>query len=75
MIKKQAAVFLDRDKTLIEDPGYLADPNEVKLLPGAADAVRRWNDTQFMRECEKTLFEHAFEGDVVGQRGRFKKTF
>ena len=38
-----AAVFLDRDNTLIEDPGYLADPNQVKLLPGAAEAVRRWN--------------------------------
>ena len=37
------AVFLDRDNTLIEDPGYLADPNQVKLLPGAAEAVRRWN--------------------------------
>lgn len=47
MIKKQAAVFLDRDKTLIEDPGYLADPNEVKLLPGAADAVRRWNEAGY----------------------------
>ncbi len=47
MIKKQAAVFLDRDKTLIEDPGYLADPNEVKLLPGASDAVRRWNEAGY----------------------------
>ena len=28
------AVFMDRDKTLIEDPGYLNDPNAVKLLPG-----------------------------------------
>lgn len=40
----KAAVFLDRDKTLIEDPGYLADPNEVRLMPGAAAAVRRWNE-------------------------------
>ncbi|MBI4581363.1 MAG: HAD family hydrolase [Planctomycetes bacterium] len=36
-----AAVFWDRDNTLIEDPGYLHDPKHVKLLPGAAAAVRR----------------------------------
>jgi len=28
------AVFLDRDNTLIEDPGYLADPDGVRILPG-----------------------------------------
>lgn len=35
------AVFLDRDNTLIEDPGYLSDPSAVRLLPGAAEAIRR----------------------------------
>src|SRR5688572_15995239 len=34
------AVFLDRDNTLIDDPGYIADPDQVKLLPGAAEALR-----------------------------------
>jgi formyltetrahydrofolate-dependent phosphoribosylglycinamide formyltransferase len=38
------AVFLDRDGTLIEDPGYLSDPADVVLLPGAADAVRALNE-------------------------------
>ncbi len=33
------AVFLDRDGTLIEDPGYISDPAQVRLLPGAAEAV------------------------------------
>ncbi len=33
------AVFLDRDGTLIADPGYLRDPDQVKLLPGAAAAL------------------------------------
>ena len=37
------AVFLDRDGTLIEDRHYLRDPDQVHLLPGAADAVRRLN--------------------------------
>jgi histidinol-phosphate phosphatase family protein len=36
-----AAVFLDRDGTLIEDRHYLRDPHQVALLPGAATAVRR----------------------------------
>ena len=35
----EKAVFLDRDDTLIEDPGYISDPDQVKLLDGAADAL------------------------------------
>jgi D-glycero-D-manno-heptose 1,7-bisphosphate phosphatase len=38
------AVFLDRDGTLVEDPGYLSDPAQVRLLPGVAAAVRQLND-------------------------------
>lgn len=38
------AVFLDRDGTLIEEVHHLASPEQVRLLPGAADAVRRLND-------------------------------
>ena len=34
------AVFLDRDNTIIEDPGYINHPSQVKLLPSAADALR-----------------------------------
>ncbi|MCH7883618.1 MAG: HAD-IIIA family hydrolase [Planctomycetes bacterium] len=37
----QPAVFLDRDGTIIDDVGYLNDPEKVRLLPGAADAIRR----------------------------------
>jgi len=36
----QPAVFLDRDDTLIEDPGYISRADQVKLKPGAVDAVR-----------------------------------
>ncbi len=35
------AVFLDRDGTIIEDAGYLHDPGQVRLLPRAAEAIRR----------------------------------
>jgi len=37
------AVFLDRDGTIIADTGYLRDPEQVRLLPGAAAAIRRLN--------------------------------
>jgi D-glycero-D-manno-heptose 1,7-bisphosphate phosphatase len=33
------ALFLDRDGTVIEDLGYLSDPERVRLLPGAAEAL------------------------------------
>jgi len=33
------AVFLDRDGTLNEDPGYLGDPEKVKLFPGVGEAL------------------------------------
>lgn len=35
------AAFLDRDGTLVEDPGYPDDPARVALLPGAASGLRR----------------------------------
>ena len=33
------AIFLDRDDTLIEDPGYISDPDQVKLLDGVPEAL------------------------------------
>jgi D-glycero-D-manno-heptose 1,7-bisphosphate phosphatase len=33
------ALFLDRDGTVIEDCGYLSDPDRIRILPGAADAL------------------------------------
>jgi len=42
------AVFLDRDGTIIEDPGYLHEPDKVRLLPGAAEAIKRLNDAGFL---------------------------
>lgn len=34
------AVFLDRDNTLLEDPGYISDPSAVRLLPGVELAMK-----------------------------------
>jgi len=33
------AIFLDRDDTLIEDPGYINNADQVKLLPGVPRAL------------------------------------
>lgn len=33
-------VFMDRDGTLIEEVGYIKDPADVRILPGAAAALR-----------------------------------
>jgi D-glycero-D-manno-heptose 1,7-bisphosphate phosphatase len=35
----EAAIFFDRDGTLIEDVGYPRDPARVRLLDGAAEAL------------------------------------
>jgi heptosyltransferase-2 len=34
------AAFLDRDGTIIEELGYLRDPDRVRLIPGAIEALR-----------------------------------
>src|SRR6266550_6975208 len=44
---RRRAVFLDRDGTIVEDPGFLHEPDKVRLLPGAAEAIRRLNDAGY----------------------------
>jgi D,D-heptose 1,7-bisphosphate phosphatase len=44
---KRPAVFLDRDGTVIEQVHYLSDPNRVRLLPGAAESLRRLHAAGF----------------------------
>ena len=41
------AVFLDRDGTLIHDPGYLAEPEGVVLFPTVPDALRALDEHGF----------------------------
>lgn len=43
-----AAVFLDRDGTVIIDRGYLADPEGVTLIPGVVDAMQRFHAAGFL---------------------------
>ena len=42
------AVFLDRDGTILEDPGFLHQSGRARLLPGAAEAIRRLNAAGFL---------------------------
>jgi D-glycero-D-manno-heptose 1,7-bisphosphate phosphatase len=39
-VRRESLLLLDRDGTLMEDVGYPNDPAHVRLLPGAADAIR-----------------------------------
>ena len=42
---RRRAVFLDRDGTVVDDPapGFLHEPEKVRLLPGAGEAIQRLN--------------------------------
>jgi len=40
-------VFLDRDNTLIANDGDLGDPAQVRILPGAADGLKKLKDAGF----------------------------
>ncbi len=41
------AVFLDRDGTLNEDPGYLNDPGQLRLLPQVGEALSLFKKAGF----------------------------
>ncbi|HVE69582.1 MAG TPA: HAD family hydrolase [Solirubrobacteraceae bacterium] len=41
------AVLLDRDGTIIEDVGYPRDPEDVRLIDGAADGLARLRESGF----------------------------
>ena len=46
MSKQPDAVFLDRDGTIMEDAHYIKSPDQVRLIPGAAAAVKKINDAK-----------------------------
>ncbi len=45
---KSKAVFLDRDGTICEDVNYLSRPEQLKIFPFAAEAVRLLNEKDFL---------------------------
>lgn len=44
---EDAAVFLDRDGTLIREVNYLSRPEEIEILPGVGDALRSLREYGF----------------------------
>jgi len=38
--RERPTLLLDRDGVIVDDPGYLDDPEAVRFLPGAVDALR-----------------------------------
>jgi D-glycero-D-manno-heptose 1,7-bisphosphate phosphatase len=40
--EQSAAIFLDRDGTIIEDVGYLHDPEKLKFIPNAIEGIKKF---------------------------------
>ena len=45
--RRRPAVFVDRDGTVIHEREYLADPDGVELVPGAAEGLRALQDAGY----------------------------
>ena len=45
---KQKAIFLDRDGTINTYTGFLTAPEQLTLLPGAAEAIRKINESGYL---------------------------
>ena len=50
--KQIPAIFFDRDGTVIEDVGYLHDPEKVKFLPGALEGMKKLYDMGCIHHIE-----------------------
>ncbi len=45
---KQKAIFLDRDGTLNKYVGFLRDIDDMELIPGVAEAIRKINESEYL---------------------------
>jgi histidinol-phosphate phosphatase family protein len=54
------ALFLDRDGTINHDPGYLGDPDAVRLYDGVADAL-----AELQRERDVPIFVVSNQSGVA----------
>jgi D-glycero-D-manno-heptose 1,7-bisphosphate phosphatase len=45
---RRRAVFLDRDGTIIEEVGYLTEVQQICVLPGATEALRRLKEAGYL---------------------------
>lgn len=46
--KMNRAIFLDRDGTIIEDAGYLSDPQNIRPLPGVKKVLESLRDQGYL---------------------------
>ncbi len=46
--KKQKAIFLDRDGTINKYKGYITSPNQLELINGAAEAIKKINRSGYL---------------------------
>src|ERR1700737_5308376 len=44
---KSAAVFIDRDGTIMHDADYCSDPKKIQVFPGGPDALKRLKNKGF----------------------------
>ena len=75
------AVFLDRDGTIIREVGYLRSPTQMRLLPRAAEAIKRLSQagyavivvTNQSAIARGMLREHDLEAIHVALRRRLAR--
>lgn len=46
--RPQRAVFMDRDDTIVHDAHFMHSPEQLELLPGAAEAIKRINEAGYL---------------------------
>lgn len=61
------AVFLDRDGTLIEHVHYLTDPADVRLVEGAAEAIRSLQENGYA--CVVVTNQSAIGRGMLDEEG------
>ena len=79
------AVFLDRDGTINVEDGFIKAPEQIRLLPGAAEAIATLNSSRLLAVCVTNQpviarGEASFEGleaiharldDLLGREGAY----
>ncbi len=90
MNNRRVAVFLDRDGTLNEEVDFLRTPEEVRLIPGAAAAVRSLNEEGivtcvisnqsgvargFITEADLGPIHAKLEGDLLREGARISRIY
>lgn len=48
LLQPQKAIFLDRDGTINVHDGYITKPEQIRLLPGAAEAIKLINRSGYL---------------------------